>query len=110
MPSWGATLADFTAGGLAQGWAILPMLLPPIGFGYVRGATSPGRRRAAWAGAAAAGIVLEVLMVAHASTPVTGTPDWGSLAESPGFAAAGTAMILVLIATVRSPAGQLQGR
>lgn len=105
VPSFVSLVVELTAGLLLLLWVVLPVLLLPVGFDYVRSVESPRWRwRGAWMGAAGAGIVLDVLMVPLVYPFMTATPDWGAFAESLGFVAIGTVMIFVLFGAERSKA------
>ena len=103
VPSFVSLVAELTAGLLLILWVVLPVLLLPVGFDYVRSVESPRWRwRGAWVGAVGAGIVLDVLMIPLVYPFMAATPDWSAFAESLGFVAIGTVMILVLFGAVRS--------
>jgi hypothetical protein len=105
VPSFVSLVVELTAGLLLLLWVVLPVLLLPVGFDYVRSVESPRWRwRGAWMGAAGAGIVLDVLMVPLVYPFMTATPDWGAFAGSLGFVAIGTVMIFVLFVAERSKA------
>jgi hypothetical protein len=100
VPSFVSLVAELTAGLLLLLRVVLPVLLLPVGFDYVRSVESPRwRRRTAWMAAAGAGIVLDVLMIPLVYPFMAATPDWGAFAESVGFVAIGTVMIFVLFHT-----------
>jgi dipeptidyl aminopeptidase/acylaminoacyl peptidase len=82
-------------------WASLPVILLIIGIGRLRLAGPAGWRwPAAWAGAAAAGIALDPLIL-FALNPFSTPPShWPAI--SIGFAAVGAAMIAILIGAARS--------
>jgi hypothetical protein len=65
------------------------------GTARVRAVRTQGRWPAGWAAAAASRIALEVVSLAGASAGSSTGRDWGALALSAGFAAAGIAMIAV---------------
>ena len=98
LPSWVSLAAYLGAFALLLLWGILPVLLLAVGFDYVRASRPLGWRwRAAWAGVAAAGAALEVLPFAFPFSFMSVTPNLHEFAESLGFAAAGAAMILMLL-------------
>ena len=85
-------------------WLVYPVPLLIAGIVHVRRA-APGSWRwlAAWAGAVAAGAVLEALVATHAGlhfpSPTytgPGTVSWAALGECFGFVALGVAMIRIL--------------
>lgn len=105
VPSLVSLVVELAEVVLLLAWLVLPVLLLPAGFDYVRSVGSPRRRwRGAWMGTAGAGIALEVLMVPLADPFMAATPDWGAFAESLGFVAIGTVMAFVLFGAARSPA------
>jgi len=84
-------------------WVVLPVLLLPVGFDYVRSVESPRWQwRAVWMGAVGAGIVLDVLMIPLVYPFMAATPDGGAFAESLGFVVIGAVMIFVLFGAARS--------
>lgn len=109
VPSWVSLIVYLTAVVLVLSWVILPGLLLTAGFGYVRGAGGlRWRWRGAWISAAGAGVALEALMAPVISYP-TATPDWRAFAESLGFMATGTVMVVVLSAVARPSAANRPG-
>ena len=109
VPSFVSLIVELTAGLLLLIWLVLPVLLLPVGFDYVRSVGSPRWQwRAAWMGAVGAGIVLDVLMIPLVYPFMAATPDWGAFAESLGFAAVGSVMIFVLFGALRSSADRPQ--
>jgi hypothetical protein len=97
-------------------WWVFPLVLL-AGFAYLPSA-APGARQwlAGWAGALAAGIMLEALVVTgfgyHNPSPAYIGPaivNWVWLVESLGFAAVGAAMIAILTGAERSARRQAAG-
>lgn len=103
VPSFVSLVAELAAGLLLLMWVVLPVLLLPVGFDYVRSVESPRWQwRAVWMGAVGAGIVLDVLMIPLVYPFMAATPDGGAFAESLGFVVIGAVMIFVLFGAARS--------
>jgi hypothetical protein len=102
-PAWLGVIAALAVFGYLP-WLVYPVPLLIAGIVHVRRA-APGSWRwlAAWAGAVAAGMVLEALVATHAGfhfpSPVytgLGRVSWVALGESFGFVAVGAAMIRIV--------------
>jgi len=114
-PAWLGAIAAVALLLLCMWW-LFPLLLL-AGFAYLPSA-APGARRwlAGWAGALAAGIMLEALVITgfgyHDPSPAYIGPavvNWVWLVESLGFAAVGATMIAILTGAERSARRQAAG-
>jgi len=98
VPGWVSLPAIFGVLVLAASWAALPLVLLGAGYEYLRDAGPPGWQwRGAWLGLVAAGIALDGLPFAFPMAFMSVTPNWSEFATSLGYAAAGTAMIFMLM-------------
>lgn len=97
VPAWVSLDAVFLVLALMLLWAVLPVVLLPVGLEYVRAAGPPGRWwRGAGLGLVSAGVALEGLPFMFPMAFLSVIPSRNEFATSLGYAAIGAAMLFML--------------